>query len=737
MGGLGSIKRWLSNIARGLVLVFESPTEKYEASIETEAPPIELIDAIVDIEPENKENISSPSLDSTTQDLPILQVTRGLSELVFTKNNLPRIGVSAALTTLNIAINFLSPYLLGETIRLLSSDDENQTSQVAGFELSRLQLITALIATYTLTQILPNIRDQIMTPVSNQNNIKLLEKIIQHTLDKSLNYHVNTPSAKQIDLIGRGFSASSVATPLLTSIGPILFETTLACTALSRQYGIEVGLGLLALMASFTAFSANRAKSIILAQEEVVKESQEAWKKLTVPIGRYKIIRDFGKLKSVMEELHLTLDKYKKASVKATNSSMNVSLGQIGITRLGMLLAALHIGSKIQSRQYSVQEFVVLIGYLNQLSGSLPAFGESINQLFSAYPNLKYIFSELSKSAEVVDLHPDSPLLLVPGEAPSIEFENVSFSFPKKPDDKGESKPTQIFKQLSFKILPGQTVAFVSSSGAGKTTIFNLLYGYYSPDEGVIKINGQDISQISLLSLQDNIALVGQKPNLFIGTIRENIAFGAPISSEVTDDDILEKAKKVNLDKFIESFPKKLDTNVGEGDGTISGGQQQKIAILRALFKQGSIKLLDEITASLDTESATDVLKSLIAPSSTQTTLMITHKLTEARLADQIIVLDQGKVMAQGTHEELLATCPLYQKLWAATHMEQSADQHLKSDENPSSATSRILNVLNKERKSIEKESTRIATLDSSVRKEVQPISSDAWDEVELQGLSL
>jgi ABC-type multidrug transport system fused ATPase/permease subunit len=208
--------------------------------------------------------------------------------------------------------------------------------------------------------------------------------------------------------------------------------------------------------------------------------------------------------------------------------------------------------------------------------------------------------------------------------------------------------------------------------GGGKTTLFNLLYGYYSPSCGTIRINGQDITQVSLKSLQGRISLLGQKPNLFKGSIRANICYGATHPEDVTDDEILRLSQGADLHEFLQSFPEKLETDVGEEGNTLSGGQQQKVAVLRGLLKNSPIRLLDEITASFDSQSATQLLQSILRTSEKITTLMITHKLTEAKLADLIIVLEKGKVIAQGPHAVLVESCPLYQELWNAYMAENS-----------------------------------------------------------------
>jgi ABC-type multidrug transport system fused ATPase/permease subunit len=606
-------------------------------------------------------------LQSIEEDIPPSRVVSSLSQIIFSKENLPGIGVGAVLTALSTGMNFITPWLFGETINLLASEDE--TADIAGFNLSRQALISLLIAAYTLSQVLPNLRDQVMIPVTANTTKKLLKTGTEHLLKKSLDYHVNTSFGDQLFLMQKGFADGSVPTPLLTQVAPTLVEIAIACNLLSSRYGFAMGGGLFGMLVSYIGYGALTAKPIIDARTEGLTAGNEAFSNFTSAIARYKTIRDFGQFDYTMRGVEEALQRMTEADIVGMKKPLQIGLGQYAISRLGMLLATLYVGHGVVTKEYSVQDFVVVAGYLNSLANLFPAFGQAVNQLFAAWPDLKFVFKELSKPDELVELHPDTHLVLPEGTAPTIEFENVTFAHAPKP---GESENSPLFEKLSFTVQPGQKVALVSESGAGKTTIFNMLYGYYKPASGVVRINGQNIAEVSLKSLEQNISLLGQTPNLFKGTIRENICFGAANPDEVDDATIWSLARACNLEGFLLSFKNKLDTQVGEDGKSLSGGQQQKVAILRGLIKRSPIRLLDEITASLDSQSATQILRGIDQMSDEGiTSLMITHKLTEAKTADAIIVIHEGRVLAQGSHDELLATCPLYQQLWRSYHQQE------------------------------------------------------------------
>lgn len=615
------------------------------------------------------------------EDIPPSRVVSGLSQIIFAKENLPGITMGAVLTGLSTGMNFITPWLFGETINLLASDDD--TADIAGVGLSRQALITLLIAAWTLSQVLPNLRDQVMIPVSANTTKKILKTGTEHLLKKSLDYHVNTSFGDQLFFMQKGFAVGDVGTPLLTQVAPTLVEIAIACNLLSSRYGVAMGGGLFAMLVSYIAYGAVTAKPIIDARTEGLTAGNEAFSNFTSAIARYKTIRDFGQFDYTMRGVEDALQRMTDANIVGMKKPLQIGLGQYAISRIGMLLATLYVGHGVVTKEYSVQDFVVVAGYLNSLANLFPTFGQAVNQIFAAWPDLKFVFKELSKPDELVELHPDTHLDLPAGIAPTIEFENVTFMHAPKP---GESESSPLFENLSFTIQPGQKVALVSESGAGKTTIFNMLYGYYKPASGVIRINGQNIDEVSLKSLEQNISLLGQTPNLFKGTIRENICFGAANPDEVDDATIWALARACNLEGFLQSFKNGLDTQVGEDGKSLSGGQQQKVAIMRGLIKRSPVLLLDEITASLDSQSATQILHGIAQMTDEGvTSLMITHKLTEAKTADAIIVIHEGRVVAQGTHGELLTACPLYQQLWRSYHQQEPL---------PSCSTGRLLAAL-------------------------------------------
>ena len=234
-----------------------------------------------------------------------------------------------------------------------------------------------------------------------------------------------------------------------------------------------------------------------------------------------------------------------------------------------------------------------------------------------------------------------------------VDFSKVGFRYPARPE-------AEVLKSASFSASPGEVVAIVGPSGAGKTTLFSLLQRFHDPQHGTIKIDGLPITALSLETLRNQIATVPQDPVIFSGTIAENIRFSR---ADATDVEVAEAARSARVDEFANALPMQLNTELGERGVTLSGGQRQRVAIARAILRNAPILLLDEATSALDAESEALIQQALEKLTQGRTTLVIAHRLATVRNADKIVVMDKGKILAQGTHAQLMKKNPLYAKL--------------------------------------------------------------------------
>ncbi len=293
------------------------------------------------------------------------------------------------------------------------------------------------------------------------------------------------------------------------------------------------------------------------------------------------------------------------------------------------------------SQQLTAEEFGKFMMLSLFVAGSLGGLPEQIASIQRALGATERVFELIDGKIEVINTQVNKTNRSINGE---IEFNNVEFSYPTR-------KEHEVLKSVSFKARQGETIAVVGPSGSGKSTIASLILRFYEVQNGEIKVDGKNINDYGLTELRSNMAIVPQDVLLFGGSIKENIAYGKP---NATPGEIIEAAKKANAFEFIDSFPEKFETLVGERGIQLSGGQRQRIAIARAVLKNPSILILDEATSSLDSESERLVQNALDKLMIGRTSIVIAHRLSTIRKADKIIVIDKGEVVETGTHEQLI-----------------------------------------------------------------------------------
>lgn len=297
----------------------------------------------------------------------------------------------------------------------------------------------------------------------------------------------------------------------------------------------------------------------------------------------------------------------------------------------------------------TVGDFVLIQAYLLGLIGRLWDVGRHIRDIYESFADAQEITTILNTPYEIKDALTAKPLKVGTGQ---IEFKEVSFSF---------QRTRQVLKKINLVIKPKEKIALIGPSGAGKSTLVKLLFRFYDVDGGKILIDGQKITRVTQESLRAHLSLVPQEPILFHRTLMENIRYGR---RNAADKEVIKAAKLAHCDEFIKSFPEKYNTYVGERGIKLSGGERQRVAIARAILRNAPILVLDEATSSLDSHSESliqDALKTLMKD---KTVIVIAHRLSTIRQMDRIIVIDNGKIIDEGAHEELLAKRGLYKQLW-------------------------------------------------------------------------
>jgi ATP-binding cassette subfamily B protein len=326
------------------------------------------------------------------------------------------------------------------------------------------------------------------------------------------------------------------------------------------------------------------------------------------------------------------------------------------LSNLGALLILAYGGFAVIGGRLSIGQLVASQGYLMMLTGPIQMIGWMVVMSRQAIAAGQRIFDILDTPSDVVE-KPNA--IVLPSATGAVTFENVSF---------GYDAASPVLKHISLDVRPGETIALLGATGSGKTSVINLIPRFYDATEGRVLIDGHDVRDVTLSSLRHQIATIFQEAVLFTGTIAENIAFGRP---DATMEEIVAAAKAAQAHEFILSFPDGYETKVGERGATVSGGQRQRLTIARALLLNARILIMDDSTSSVDVETEYLIQQALAVAMRDRTAFVIAHRLSTVKTADRVLVLDQGEIVEQGTHAELLALNGHYRRIYDTQFAEQ------------------------------------------------------------------
>jgi ATP-binding cassette subfamily B protein len=389
----------------------------------------------------------------------------------------------------------------------------------------------------------------------------------------------------------------------------------------------------------------------------------------------YETVKYFGAETREAVRYDRSMERYEQASVKTYTSLALLNTGQAVIFTLGLTGTMLMCAIGVRQGRNTVGDFVLVNAMMIQLYQPLNFMGMVYREIKQAIIDIEKMFNVLSRNPEIKDVPGAKPLIVTSG---NLRFEDVRFSYDPE---------RQILKGLSFEVPAGKRVAIVGPSGAGKSTISRLLFRLYDVSSGKILIDGQDIRNVTQSSLRASIGMVPQDTVLFNDTIRYNIRYGR---WDATDAEVEAAAQLAQIDPFIRMSPKGYETQVGERGLKLSGGEKQRVAIARTVLKAPPILVLDEATSALDSHTEQEIQDALERVSRNRTSLVIAHRLSTIVGADEIIVLDQGRIAERGTHSQLLASGGLYASMWNRQREAQEAREKLARIADESEAPNRV-----------------------------------------------
>ena len=558
-----------------------------------------------------------------------------------------RIRVSFAVVALVLAkiASVSTPLVLGSAVNSL-------TELSSGINLFMLVPI-ALVVGYGVTRVIAftfvEIRDALFSKVSQHSIRQISLTMFQHLHNLSLQFHLNRQTGALAKYIDRGTKGIDfLLRYVLFNIAPTFFEVFLVSGILFYLYGpwyavvtlVTIGLY------SFLTFKITEWRNVF--RKRMNQADNDVSTKMIDSLLNFETVKYFNNEAFEANRLDQSLEEYELAANQSRHSLSLLNIAQTFIIMVGITIMLVMSVYGIKSGEINIGGFVVINAYMLQLYQPLNWLGSVYREIRQALTDMENMFSLLEVAPTTNDDLEDIPQ----SNDAEIRFENISFDYDIR---------RTIIKNISFTVPNGKKVAIVGPTGAGKSTISRLLFKFYDPKEGNIFINNTNVNKISQNSLRKIIGVVPQDTVLFNDTIYYNIAYG---NTGATKEEVISAAKNADIHDFITILPDGYETIVGERGLKLSGGEKQRVAIARTILKNPKIFFFDEATSALDTSTEKEIQKNLENVSKGKTTLIIAHRLSTAANADNIIVLDQGTIIEQGTHENLLLEKGKYFEMW-------------------------------------------------------------------------
>ncbi len=564
--------------------------------------------------------------------------------------------VTIALSCLILAkvANVAVPVVLKDIVDAISA---NPTMAVIAVPVG---LIVAYGVMRVMATLFTELREVVFARVTQQAVRRIALQVFEHLHALSLRFHLDRQTGGLTRDIERGTrGVSSLVSFTLYSILPTIIEVLMVVTWLIIHYEIWFAVITISALAIYVIYTFAVTEWRTNFRRAMNDLDSRANTRAVDSLLNYETVKYFNNEKFEASRYDRSLERWQEAAIKSQTSLSVLNVGQSLIISIAVTLMVWRATVGVVEGRMTLGDLVLVNAFMIQLYIPLNFLGVLYREIKQSLADMERMFGLMAENREVDDDPSAQPLRIDQGE---VRFDQVSFAYdPARP----------ILKDISLVLPAGKTTAVVGSSGAGKSTLSRLLYRFYDVGSGTIRIDGQEIRAVTQASLRGAIGIVPQDTVLFNDTLEYNIRYGRPTA---TDDEVQEVAEAAHLTHFIKTLPEGMKTRVGERGLKLSGGEKQRVAIARALLKRPALLIFDEATSALDSESEKAIQRELLEVSKGRTTLVIAHRLSTIVDADQIVVLEQGRIVEQGRHAELIAKAGRYAELWELQAREAASD---------------------------------------------------------------